>query len=649
MECFSMPRFIRWVAAGLLLLIAVGHIASASAQTGDQAAVAWRLLDYLGVDYGSAVADDGRIITQSEYDEMVEFAQQVHDRLKALPANPAQPLLVAGAESLQGAIARKAPPAEVSGLAKTLKGDLLAAYPMPLALAKAPDLVRGAALYAEQCASCHGATGAGDGPAARELKPPPIAFTDAARAKARSVFGLYQVIAQGLDGTAMASFAHLPPDDRWALAFYIGTLTSSAADAERGRQLWQNDPGLRDKIPNLEALTQITQAELAKDLGDDKARDLVAWLRRHPESISSASGRTLLLARRKLAESVAAYEAADRKKANDLALSAYLDGFEPLEPSLKARDDALMVRIESAMVEFRSALAKGDSAEGLRERATRLGALFDLAERALAPEQADGGATFAAAFTILLREGLEALLVVVAMIAFLDKAGRKAVVVWVHGGWVAALVAGGLTWVAATYLVSISGVSRELTEGFGSLLAAAVLVSVGLWMHGKTRADAWQRYVREKLDRALSARSAWLLLLLAFVVVYREVFETILFFIALWSEGSGLAVLAGGAAGAGALAILAWALLRYSRRLPVTQFFSLSSILIAVLAVVLAGKGVAALQEAGLVDTWPVPGVPRIEILGIYPTQEGVLVQVATAAVLLLGFWYTGRMPAAGR
>jgi high-affinity iron transporter len=624
-----------------------GLAASAWAQTDNQpAAVAWRLLDYLGIDYDGAVADDGRVVSPSEYEEMVEFAQQVRDRLAALPTKPAQPSLVGRAEALQGAIARKAPPSKVAALAKSLKDDLLAAYPVPLAPAKAPDLARGAVLYAEQCASCHGAAGAGDGPAANDLKPPPVAFTDESRVKARSVFGLYQVIGQGLDGTSMASFAHLPSDDRWALAFYVGTLASSAADAERGKELWQNDPALRDKISSLQALAQIAQAELAQGVSDDKARALVAWLRRHPDAVTSAPGRTLVLARHRLADSIAAYEAGDRKKATDLALSAYLDGFEPLEPSLKTHDNALMVRIEQAMVDFRSAIAKGESAEALREQATRLVALFDQAERALAPEQADSGATFAAAFTILLREGLEALLVVVAMIAFLHKAGRSEVVAWVHTGWVAALAAGGLTWVAATYLVSISGASRELTEGFGSLLAAAVLVSVGLWMHGKAQADTWQRYVREKLSRALSAKSAWLLLLLAFVVVYREVFETILFFIALWSEGSGPAVLAGGAAGAGGLAIIAWALLRYSRRLPVTQFFSLSSILIAVLAMVLAGKGVAALQEAGLVDTWPLLGVPRIELLGVYPTREGVFVQLATAAVLLIGFWYTGRMSA---
>src|SRR3546814_18663929 len=98
---------------------------------------------------------------------------------------------------------------------------------------------------------------------------------------------------------------------------------------------------------------------------------------------------------------------------------------------------------------------------------------------------------------------------------------------YVHGGWIGALVAGGATWLAATYLIDISGASRELTEGFAALFAAAVLVSVGIWMHGKSQADAWQRYIREKLSPALSRGSMWFLFLLAFVVVYREAFETV--------------------------------------------------------------------------------------------------------------------------
>ena len=606
------------------------------------AQTAWRLLDYVSIDYGGAVAD-GRVVSAPEYAEMMEFGERIRTYVIALPPTPAQPSLVKQAEALQSAIGRKAPESEIAGLAKALASDLLAAYPMPLAPSKVPDLAHGAALYQHQCAACHGATGAGDGQDAKGLTPPPTAFNNESRARQRSVFGLYQVIDQGLDGTAMASFAHLPSDDRWALAFFVSRFAYSDADARSGQQIWHSDPAVRQQIPNLQALTQLTPAALAQAIGDEKARGLTGFLRRHPEAAMSAAGGTMSLARARLAESVSAYVAGNRLKAIDLALSAYLDGFEPVEPVLKARDDALMVRIEAAMGELRAAMTKNDPAETVRERAERLSALFDAAERALSPQEASIGSSFAGAFTILLREGLEALLIVVAMIAFLRKAERADVLPYVHGGWIAALAAGGMTWAAATYLISISGASRELTEGFGSLIAAVVLVSVGLWMHGKAHADAWQRYVHEKLSDALSRKSAWFLFLLAFVVVYREVFESILFYAALWSQGSGLAILAGAAAGAAALAVVAWALLSYSRRLPIARFFSLSSILIAILAVILAGKGIAALQEAGLLDILPLRGLPRVEMLGIYPTWQGALAQVFVLIVMLAGFWCTGR------
>jgi high-affinity iron transporter len=115
---------------------------------------------------------------------------------------------------------------------------------------------------------------------------------------------------------------------------------------------------------------------------------------------------------------------------------------------------------------------------------------------------------------------------------------------------------GGTTWILATWVITISGASRELTEGFGSLLAAVVLVWVGIWMHGKSHADAWQRYVREKLTHALSRKSGIFLLGLAFIVVYREAFETILFFAAIWNQGSKTSVLAGGVPAAAARPIL---------------------------------------------------------------------------------------------
>jgi high-affinity iron transporter len=620
----------------LLFAMALAGPAVAQAPSASEAQVAWRLLDYVAVDYAGAVAD-GEIVNRAEYGEMIEFSTQIRTRLDALPANPAKAALARDAAGLQAAIRDKADPAVVGARAKALAGAVLTAYPSPLAPSFPPDLARGAALYAEQCAVCHGATGRADGPGAEGLDPPAIAFADLERARQRSVFGLYQVIDQGLEG-AMASFSHLPAEDRWALAFYVGRFAFTDAEAAEGKRLWDGDPAVRAAFPDLAALTQTTPADLATRLGEPRARALTAYLRRHPEAAARPAGSTLTLARTRLAESEAAYRRGNRKAATDLALSAYLDGVEPIEPALGARDSALMRRVETAMTELRVSISRGAPAREVADRVARANALLDTAERALAPQEADNLASFLGAFTILLREGLEALLIVVAMIAFLRKAERPEVLRYVHGGWVAALVAGGATWAAATFFISISGASRELTEGFGSLLAAVVLVSVGIWMHGKSHADAWQTYIRDKLSHALSKRSAWFLFLLAFVVVYREVFETILFYAAIWSQGGHVGMLAGALTAVAILAVVAWALLAYSKRLPIGRFFSLSSILMAVLSVVLVGKGVAALQEAGWLDVHPLAWIPRIEILGLYPTVEGVAVQLLTIAILVVGF-----------
>ncbi|WP_447941556.1 FTR1 family protein [Brevundimonas mediterranea] len=621
------------------MLFTLGLVVPAFAQapSASQAQVAWRLLDYVAVDYAGAVSN-GQVTNPAEYGEMVEFSGQILTRLEALPSTPAKADLVRDAAALQTAIRGKSDPGAVGRQAKALAGAVLAAYPSPLAPSFPPDLAKGAALYDAQCAVCHGADGRADGEGAQGLDPAPIAFADVERARQRSVFGLYQVIDQGLDGTAMASFSHLPGEDRWALAFYVGRFAFTDAEAAEGRRIWESDPSVRAAFPDLTAVTQATPAELASRIGETRARAVTAYLRRHPEATVRPAGSTLTLARTRLAESEAAYRQGDRKGATDLALSAYLDGFEPVEPALGARDRALMRRVETAMTELRASISKGAPAEEVASRIARLNALIDTAERALAPHEADNAASFAGAFTILLREGLEALLIVVAMIAFLRKADRPDVLRYVHGGWVAALAAGGATWAAATFIISISGASRELTEGFGSLLAAVVLVSVGIWMHGKSHADAWQTYIRDKLSKALSKRSAWFLFLLAFVVVYREVFETILFYAAIWSQGGHVGMLSGALAAVAVLAVVAWALLAYSKRLPISRFFSLSSILMAALSVVLVGKGVAALQEAGWLDVHPITWAPRIEILGLYPTVEGVGVQLLTLVVLGIGF-----------
>ena len=603
----------------VLLLFATGV-----AFANPQVQTIWRLLDYVAVDYPEAV-QDGAVVNQLEYDEMLEFSSTVRERLAQLPPHAATEELAAQARVLESTIVSKGAPAQVEVQARTLGEALLQAYPVPRAPERAPDMAGIAALYQQQCASCHGATGAGDGPAGTGMDPPPIDFTDVARARERSVFALQQVIEQGLEGTAMASYAHLPEDRRWALAFYIGQFAFPQEGVARGEALWRERADVRASVPDLAAVVQVLPAGLA-GLEQPLADDITAYLRRQPGEAAAVAlagqgdGGALALARTRLQEGVDAYASGDAGLARDKLLSAYLDGVEPIEPALGARDSAQV-----------------------RAQAAEAGALLDCAEQVMADDDAAGATTaFIGALTILLREGLEALLIVIAIVAFLRKAGRTEAMPYVHGGWIGALLAGAATWTAATYLVEISGASREITEGFAALFAAAVLVSVGIWMHGKSQADAWQRYIREKLSHALSKGSAWFLFLLAFVVVYREAFETVLFYAALWSQGHHPSIMAGAATAVVALAVIAWLMLRYSRKLPFGRFFAISAALVAVLAVVLAGKGVAALQEAGWLPMSLVNG-PRIDLLGIHPTLESLGIQLAVIAVLAVGFTWNAR------
>lgn len=606
----------------------------------EEVQTAWRLLDYVAVDYRGAVAA-GHVTNASEYNEMTEFAATIEAKITALPVNAERAGLIAEAKAFRGLVSRKASPEDVASAARALGAHLLKTYPVSLAPAKTPDLGRGAALYAQNCASCHGLSGDGRGPDAAKLDPAPVAFRDAGRARERSPFALYQVISQGLDGTAMRSFAELPSQDRWALAFYASHF--AFADSEPGEKLWKADAGLRSRIPDLAALAALTPTTLGRQIGQDKADAVMAFLRLHPEAVVAAKPGSLAVAREKLQASVAAYASGDRDAARQLALSAYLDGFEPVEPALAARDATLMGRIEAEMGNLRAMIGRGEPVSTVKDQVAVLDTLFSDAEEVLSPDAASTASTFIGAFTILLREGVEALLIVVAMIAFLRKADRGEMVRHVHSGWVVALIAGGITWAIATFFIGVSGASRELTEGFGSLFAAVVLLSVGIWMHGKSRAGEWQRYINETLGKALSRSSAWFLFGLAFIVVYREVFETILFYAALTAQGNGAVILAGASSAIAVLGVIAWVMLRFSAKLPVSEFFKYSSALIAVLAVVLAGKGVAALQEAGMIDIAPFAQIPRIPVLGVFPTWESVGAQLVTVAIVALGAWYNGR------
>ncbi len=587
-----------------------------------------QMLDYMAVDYGGAVKNGG-VKNREEYLEMRDFAAGIAVDAEAMPEGPARTKLIEQSRQLVALVGKNADEVSVAELASEMRELVLKEFKVLPTPRRPPDLALGEKLYASNCASCHGISGDGHGKKAAELNPPPIAFIDSERAAKRSIYGLYNTITLGVDGTAMAPFSKFSDDARWSLAFYVGTLGMPADVIPAGK---------KSELSLAQVTTMSPDEALAKHGSHE--RDQLVWLRNHPEGFWFSN--PIDLASSKLDESLTAYRKGMREQAYQLAVSAYLEGFELAETALRNVDPKLMSRIERAMTSFRKGIREGVSVSEAEKSMVELDGLFGDARRAMDGVALSGTTAFSSAFVILLREGLEAILVIAALAAFLLKTGRADAMRYLHYGWVAALVAGFFTWWAATHLWGVSGAAREMTEAVAALVAAGVLLYVGVWMHSKTNAKRWQQFIQQSVDKALNSTTLWSLSGLAFITVYREVFETILFYQTLWLQSSSSGtrmVVVGFFAAAVLLALLGWFILRYSTRLPLRQFFMATGVLVFVLALIFTGKGIAALQEAGKVSATLI-NIPKIEWLGIYPNLEGVGMQLLILAALLGVLWW---------
>lgn len=622
------PRWPLWALPVLLL----GLLATAPARAADTGQVLLHLLSYVGVDYPQTV-EGGQVVEPGEYAEQREFAGRIRELIEQLPADPARDGLRGQAGQLVLGIDQRAPGAQTRALTQEMARGLVAAYQVAVAPRRAPELARGRALYAESCAICHGASGRGDGPQAARLEPPPANLSDRQRQGQRSLTDLYNTITLGVDGTAMAGFSRLSDEDRWALAFEAGGLLFTDAERSLGEDIWKSGQG-RAWVGDLAALATLSPAELKASHGD-VAVALLAYLRAHPEAVAPAPEEPLGFSEARLKESLDLYRRGDQPAAYAAAVSAYLDGFELAESGLAAVDPALKGKVEEVMLAYRLQIRDGAPLQVVAEAEAALLPLLGTARAALNAGNLSPGMTFASALIILLREGIEAILVLAAIIAYLINTGRRAALRYIHLGWAGALAAGIATWAAATYLVDVSGASRELTEGLTALFAAAVLFYVGVWMHGKVQSRRWNDFIRSKLRAATRQGTLLAFTLLSFVAVYREVFETVLFYQTLTVQTGprGLApILAGVLTAALLLGLAAWAILRASKRLPLRQFFGVNTALMYLLAIVFAGKGVAALQEAGVIGVYQI-AFPRIDLLGVYPNLQGLGLQAALVAV----------------
>ena len=613
------PRLLAWLLWPVLALCSTLAMAEAPAE----ATKALHLLDYIGADYPPTVRE-GRVVDDGEYREQQEFSSVLAELVKNLPAHAERDALEQGVQDLRTAIDQRQDGPTVAREARQLGARLAVAYEVSQAPIITPDPARGAALYAQNCSICHGDSGAGDGPAGLGLEPAPANLRDVARLDQLSLFDLYNTLGLGIEGTEMPSFAdQLDERQRWDVAAYVASF-SAAPQAAVGATTW-----------NLADLARQTPAEVAASHSAEAVAAFRAQ-RAQPPQVKRGPAQLLEYTASTLDKSLAAYRDGDHDQAYDLSVAAYLEGFELVESSLDNIDAQVRKDTEKALMAYRQSLQDGLPVAQAEQRLSQAKVKLDAAAKLLGSDGLSWSLSYISGLLILLREGLEAILVLAAILAFLRNTGQQSAVRSVNVGWALALVAGFATWAVAAYLIDVGGAQRELLEGCTALFASVMVLWLGVWMHDRRHAAAWQDYIKSSL---VGGGGRFGFALLAFFSVYRELFEVILFYETLWLQSGPAghnAVLAGGATALVLLVGLAWVILRGSAKLPLALFFSINAALLCALSVVFAGHGIKALQEAGILGTRPVAFF-EFDWLGIHADAYSLAAQaLALSAIALL-------------
>ncbi len=620
---------------------------TASAQTGSyspgELAAARRVasLSTLAAEEYRLGVSQGRVVAAAEVDEARLFLAEARRNAATLSDSGT---VIVELDRLARMVERLAGPDSVQLGVTGLVDRLTRRFGITLdeVPANAPSLARGREIYQSQCAACHGLAGRGDGPAAGGLSPPASNLTDRAALLASSPLDFYRRITVGTAGTAMAPYEHsLSTEDRWAVALYASTLRLPSPT---------NRP-IPEALGSFATSARMTDAELLASLGPGAGLGEVAAIR------TRAAGRTATMAavfnqvRRELDSALVLARAGYPGEARALAMDAYIT-FERAERDLRVKDPGLTARIETSFESLRNRIGTGEPGDRVAGIRRDLAADLERAERTIS-DRTSGGNLLVQSFVILLREGLEAILVIGALMAFLVKTGNSDRRRDIHRGVGAAILLSLLTAVGLETVFVVSRRHQEGLEGGVMILAAATLFYISYWLISKMDVARWGRFVRSRMEQALTRKSALALGSVAFLAVYREGFETVLFYKALAVSGSGsgastwLPILGGIGAGAAILTVVYLAINRFGVRLPLKPFFGVTGALLYYMAFVFAGKGIAELQEAGLVGLTPVLGGPRVALLGIYPTVESLTVQGLILLAGLFGIgWILLRPPA---
>ena len=351
----------------------------------------------------------------------------------------------------------------------------------------------------------------------------------------------------------------------------------------------------------------------------------------------------------KLDQSLEQYKVGRIQEALTTARSAYLDSYERVEIPLRPIDPDFTLDMEIKFAELRNLIQSNAGYEQVLKKTSEIKSGLDESERLvsgtgiIAPTIA-----FSTSFSLIFREGLESALIIGAILTYLEASRNDRFKKHVYYGIIIAAGATAVTWFIAQYIIELSGASRELIEAIAGISAVAVLFWVSFWVLNKIETKKWIEFVKAKVWKATTTGSLMVFVMLSFFTVYREGFETVLFYQAIFSFAKYMEwyVIAGLISGLVVIIGVALVVRRIGKKLPLRALFGFTMGIGAYMSIAFIGNAVREFQELGYIPTTPLIGiVPRFDInlatmTGIHPTLESVIAQVILLSIYVVGSLY---------
>ena len=567
------------------------------------------MMNIVNKEYHEGIAE-GKIINAAEYEESQIFLEQAFGRYKTLVEGAATPEkkdeLADQFSSLIQKIKAKEDPGVIHSEVNVINSGILRKFNIKLSQTPAEpvSLENGRILYMNNCKVCHGIQGKGDGPIASQLKPAPAILADPQLTgdEFSKPYDNFQIINVGIANTAMVGWAdQFSEKELWDVTYFIRTFSNENV-----------------KLPLL-----VSQTSAAGQ----------------PRSQDESTGKVFEEVHALLRQSLEDYKANRTREAAESAFDSYLT-YEKLEKQLISKRKDLGLKLESSFGRLQAEIKRKASIE-LVEKVSQ-GITVDLKEaQQILTQEIGFTGLFIQSLSIIVREGFEAILIIAALITFLVKSRNQDKVKAIYMGVLVGIIGSFVTAYILHSILDISVASQEMLEGIIMLVAVVVLFYVSYWLVSKIEATKWQSYITGKMQKAVTTGSAFTLSMVAFLSVYREGFETVLFYKALYlyAGDTTAGIIPGFLAGCALLAVVYFLINRLGMRIPVKWFFVVTSVFLYYMAFMFMGKGLHELQMGGVLSMTGAEFAPEVPWLGMYPTWEtfiGQMIMVAAYAGALI-------------